>query len=631
MASTLFTRSLLGHRLVHSSLSKPQILTSFLNKRLFNSQPDPKYTAYKISSIRAPLVMASSVVGTRANYSTLSVSPNEPVVSVDWLHANLREPDLKILDASWYMPDEQRNPIQEYQVAHIPGALFFDVDGIADRTSNLPHMLPSEEAFAAAASALGIQNKDGVVVYDGKGLFSAARVWWMFRVFGHERIWVLDGGLPRWRASGFDVESSASGDAILKASAASEAIEKIYQGQAVGPITFETKFQPHLVWTLEQVKGNIEEKAYQHVDARSKAGKATNRSSLFSFIIKIATCSTKCLAEPETPQLQPNFSANTSVEVLKKWGCNDDDISKIFSRRPSLREINVVQLQSKLNLLSGLGIKYSELFKIINCCPRFLSSRLNHCFDEQLDYFTKFFGSKTVFGKAIVRNPSLLNYDFNHSIKPAIALYEQMGLSTKDLIPMLVSRPTLIPRSSLNDQKIDYINRSGVSKTSKMYKYVVTLIAISRTETIQEKISNFQKFGFLEDEILRLFGRSPLLITMSIEKVQRNMTFVMGTLKFPASVVLQHPFLLYVNLEAVLKPRLVLAGKIQDMGLSPEMKGQATILRSLRMTEKRFLKVYVNCHPQEVADELMEAFRNAKCAKRLAVDSKRIVRKGFPF
>uniref|UniRef100_A0A2N9HY99 Rhodanese domain-containing protein n=1 Tax=Fagus sylvatica TaxID=28930 RepID=A0A2N9HY99_FAGSY len=108
-------------------------------------------------------------------------------------------------------------------------------------------MLPSEDAFAAAASALGIENKDGLVVYDGKGIFSAARVWWMFRVFGHDRVWVLDGGLPRWRASGYDVESSASGDAILKASAATEAIEK------VGPITFQTKFQPHLVWTLEQV------------------------------------------------------------------------------------------------------------------------------------------------------------------------------------------------------------------------------------------------------------------------------------------------------------------------------------------------------------------------------------------
>jgi thiosulfate/3-mercaptopyruvate sulfurtransferase len=215
--------------------------------------------------------MASSVVGRRANFSTQSLSTNEPVVSVDWLHANLKDPDLKVLDASWYMPDEQRNPIQEYQVAHIPGALFFDVDGISDRTTNLPHMLPSEDAFAAAASALGIENKDGLVVYDGKGIFSAARVWWMFRVFGHDRVWVLDGGLPRWRASGYDVESSASGDAILKASAATEAIEKVYQGQAVGPITFQTKFQPHLVWTLEQVKKNIEDGTHQQIDARSKA------------------------------------------------------------------------------------------------------------------------------------------------------------------------------------------------------------------------------------------------------------------------------------------------------------------------------------------------------------------------
>ncbi|OIW05335.1 hypothetical protein TanjilG_28800 [Lupinus angustifolius] len=214
--------------------------------------------------------MASSIVGTRATYSTKSASTNEPVVSVDWLYENLKYPDIKVLDASWYMPDDQRNPIQEYQVAHIPGALFFDVDGISDRSTNLPHMLPSEEAFAAAVSALGIQNKDDLVVYDGKGLFSAARVWWMFRVFGHNRVWVLDGGLPRWRASGYDVESSASSDAILKASAATEAIEKTYQGLSVGPITFQTKFQPHLVWTLNQVKRNIEEKRHQHIDARSK-------------------------------------------------------------------------------------------------------------------------------------------------------------------------------------------------------------------------------------------------------------------------------------------------------------------------------------------------------------------------
>ncbi|XP_048330133.1 thiosulfate/3-mercaptopyruvate sulfurtransferase 1, mitochondrial [Ziziphus jujuba] len=275
MALAPITRTLFGRCLIHpsSSLSqKPRLFSSLFNKRPFYSLVDPTRTTFKRTIGWVPRAMASSLAGERADFSKRYVSVNEPVVPADWLHANLKDPNLKVLDASWYMPDEQRNPIQEYQVAHIPGALFFDVDGISDRTSNLPHMLPSEEAFAAAVSALGIQNKDDLVVYDGKGIFSAARVWWMFRVFGHDRIWVLDGGLPRWRASGYDVESSASsGDAILKASAASEAIEKAYQGQAVGPITFQTKFQPHLVWTLEQVKKNIGEGTHQQIDARSKA------------------------------------------------------------------------------------------------------------------------------------------------------------------------------------------------------------------------------------------------------------------------------------------------------------------------------------------------------------------------
>lgn len=270
MASGLLSRTLFAHRLLNSSTfllsTKPRLFPLALKKTPFYSQAAPTYFSYKVLG-SVTCCMASS----RAAFSTLAVSANEPVVSVDWLHANLKEPHIKVLDASWYMPNEQRNPLQEYQVAHIPGALFFDVDGISDRTTNLPHMLPSEEAFAAAVSALGIENKDGVVVYDGKGIFSAARVWWMFRVFGHDRVWVLDGGLPRWRASGYDVESSASGDAILKASAASEAIEKVYQRQAVAPITFQTKFQPHLVWSLDQAWKNIEETTYQHIDARSKA------------------------------------------------------------------------------------------------------------------------------------------------------------------------------------------------------------------------------------------------------------------------------------------------------------------------------------------------------------------------
>ncbi|KAL9260851.1 Thiosulfate/3-mercaptopyruvate sulfurtransferase 1, mitochondrial-like protein, partial [Drosera capensis] len=256
MAASLISKHLFaGQRLLSSSIAvKPRFLSSFSNKRAVHSWfggSSLDRLASRTGLVRA--VLSDKTVGGRFAFSTVSMSTNDPVVSVEWLHSKLKEPGVKVLDASWYMPNEKRNPIQEYQVAHIPGALLFDLDGIADRTINLPHMLPSEEAFGAAVSALGIENKDGVVVYDGKGLFSAARVWWMFRVFGHDRVWVLDGGLPKWRASGYDVESSASSDAILKASAATEAIEKVYQGQSVGPIKFQTKFQPDLVWTLDQV------------------------------------------------------------------------------------------------------------------------------------------------------------------------------------------------------------------------------------------------------------------------------------------------------------------------------------------------------------------------------------------
>ncbi|KAA8522129.1 hypothetical protein F0562_012557 [Nyssa sinensis] len=121
----------------------------------------PAYLVYKPSGF-VSRYMASSVVGSKVSFSTQSISTNEPVVSVDWLHATPREPGVKVLDASWYMLDEQRNALQEYQVSYIPSALFFDVNGISDQTTNLPHMLQSEEAFVAAVSALGVKNKDGL-------------------------------------------------------------------------------------------------------------------------------------------------------------------------------------------------------------------------------------------------------------------------------------------------------------------------------------------------------------------------------------------------------------------------------------------------------------------------------------
>jgi len=128
------------------------------------------------------------------------------LVSTDWLAAHLGAPDLRILDASWYLPTENRNARAEFEAAHIPGARFFDIDEISDTQSDLPHMAPPVEKFVTRMRALGIGDGHRVVVYDGSGIFSAPRVWWLFRLFGKEDVAVLDGGLPKWRAEGRPVE-----------------------------------------------------------------------------------------------------------------------------------------------------------------------------------------------------------------------------------------------------------------------------------------------------------------------------------------------------------------------------------------------------------------------------------------
>ncbi len=133
-------------------------------------------------------------------------SDPKTLVSTDWLAAHLKDPDLRIFDASWYMPDDERDARAEYEAAHIPGARYFDIDEIADLRSELPHTVPPVEKFISRMRAMGVGDGHQVVVYDSAGLMSAARVWWMFRLMGKTDIAVLDGGLPKWLAEGRETE-----------------------------------------------------------------------------------------------------------------------------------------------------------------------------------------------------------------------------------------------------------------------------------------------------------------------------------------------------------------------------------------------------------------------------------------
>jgi thiosulfate/3-mercaptopyruvate sulfurtransferase len=170
------------------------------------------------------------------------------LVSTEWLAAHLGAPGLAIVDASWHLPTEGRDGRAEYLERHIPGAVFFDIDAIADKASGLPHMLPDPIAFSSAVRKLGIGDGMKIVVYDSLGLFSAARVWWTFRAFGVSDVAVLDGGLPKWLAEGRPV---AEGEPTLKSR------------------HFTARLDHALIASLDDVRAASAKAAPQIVDARA--------------------------------------------------------------------------------------------------------------------------------------------------------------------------------------------------------------------------------------------------------------------------------------------------------------------------------------------------------------------------
>lgn len=171
----------------------------------------------------------------------------DPTISTDELVAILDEPRTRVVDASWYL--DARDALAEYRAQHIKGAVFFDIDAIAETASHLPHMLPDPTEFEAAVGALGIAEGDDIVVYDSAGLFSAARVWWTFRAMGALSVRVLDGGLPKWIAEGRPI---AQGDL------------------SPSPAAFQTRFRPELVRNLEEVQRELDG-GRQVADARPAA------------------------------------------------------------------------------------------------------------------------------------------------------------------------------------------------------------------------------------------------------------------------------------------------------------------------------------------------------------------------
>lgn len=174
----------------------------------------------------------------------------DALVSTQWLADHLQSPDVRIVDATYFLPHEQKNAREGFEACHIPGAVFFDIDDIADDGRDLPHMLPSPEKFSAKVRRLGLGDGSRIIVYDQKGVFSAPRAWWMFRVFGHQDVAILDGGLPKWLAEG---RPTADGTPQVR-----------------GERHFTARLNHAMVRDIDQLRRNLSTRREQVLDARAR-------------------------------------------------------------------------------------------------------------------------------------------------------------------------------------------------------------------------------------------------------------------------------------------------------------------------------------------------------------------------
>jgi len=170
------------------------------------------------------------------------------LVQTEWLASQLDNPSVRIVDATWMLPNAARKGIEDFSAGHIPGAVFWDIDAIADPASSLPHMMPDEATFERHMNSLGISNDHHVVVYDSVSMMTSARVWWALRAFGHDRVSLLDGGAVKWRAEGRALSADAA---------------------EIGDTSFKAGFIPAMVRSLDDFRANLDTGAAQVLDARS--------------------------------------------------------------------------------------------------------------------------------------------------------------------------------------------------------------------------------------------------------------------------------------------------------------------------------------------------------------------------
>ncbi|GLJ48064.1 hypothetical protein SUGI_1014860 [Cryptomeria japonica] len=286
---------------------------------------------------------------------------------------------------------------------------------------------------------------------------------------------------------------------------------------------------------------------------------------------------------PHLQRLQTLDKVEQFVDMLNRCGCSEVQIAKIMMARTQMISRSVERIsEPKIKLLEDFGFQGETLAKLLASNPTILSLSLENTLLPKMEFLKNLFQSQEFLIKSLLRAPSILCCNLEKTLKPSVVFWERWGFQGTELFGLLRIRPSILQRSSLTPAQADLIREIGVDKGSKMFKYIVNIVATSRTETLKAKIENFQLCGLSAEESWQLCRVAPQALYYSRVRVHETMNFVVKDMELPANYIVKHSCLLHLNLEKIMRPRFLVWQKIKAMN-GPSL----CLLSVLKMTEER--------------------------------------------
>ncbi|GLJ32371.1 hypothetical protein SUGI_0651410 [Cryptomeria japonica] len=313
--------------------------------------------------------------------------------------------------------------------------------------------------------------------------------------------------------------------------------------------------------------------------------------------------------EPSLGRLKTLDKVEQLADMLNRHGCTQDQIANIIRLQPSLMTISVERvLEPKIQLLKDLGVEGENIPKIVAMSPRILTSKLE-TLRSNLEFLKTVFPTNNFLVRAIMRRPDILQLSLQKVLKPSVAFWEGFGFHGIEFIKFLSINPRVLQRSSLSPEQLDLIRKIDIHKESKMYKYVVSLVARSRIEALEAKIVNLQLCGFSPEEAWELVRVDPSILNKSEETVKKKMEFMLNNMGLSVDFVTNHPRMLTMSLDKVMRPRFLVLQNMKAMNGAEEEVNPTRFCTMLTVTEAKFVAQIIERHPQSTA--LWTVYKNA--------------------